>query len=91
VCFDVAPRLVRPIVLTVPAAVAAEASAPTYWVRVSKAGGTSDARPLRPSSSDGVTTAGLLAVQAADYVSGKQGDRAVEAWMSVQVTLRRGP
>ena len=90
VCFDVAPRLVRPIVLTVPAAVAAEASAPTYWVRVSKAGGTSDARPRRPSSSDSMTTAGLLAIQTADYVPGKLGDRAVEAWMSVQVMLRRG-
>jgi len=91
VCFDVAPRVVRPIVVTVPAALAAGASAPTYWVRVSKSGGASDARPRRPSSSDSVTTAGLLAVQAADYVSGKQGERAVEAWMSVQVTLRRGP
>ena len=91
VCFDAAPRVVRPIVVTVPAAHATEASAPTYWVRVSKAGGASDARPRRPSSSDSVTTAGLLAVQAADYVSGRQGDRAVEAWLSVQVTLRRGP
>jgi len=90
-CFDAPPRLLRPVIVTVPAALAKGAAAPTYWVRVSKAGGVSDAQVRRASSSDSVTTAGLAAVQGASYEPATKGGKVVEAWMSVPVVLRRGP
>jgi serine/threonine-protein kinase len=90
-CFDVPPRVQRPVVATVPAVQAKGAQAPTYWVRVSKAGGVSDAQVRRASSNDSVTTAGLLAVQAASYDPATKGGKVVEAWLAVSVVLRRGP
>ena len=90
-CFDVAPRLLHPVVATVPAAQAKSAQAPTYWVRVSKAGGVSDEQVRRSSANDSVNTAGLLAVQAATYEPATKGGSPVEAWLPVAVTLRKGP
>jgi hypothetical protein len=90
-CFDVPPRVLHPVVATVPAAQAKGAPAPTYWVRVSKAGGVSDAQVRRASSNDSVTTAGLLAVQAASYDPATKGGKVVEAWLPVSVTIRKGP
>lgn len=90
-CFDAPPRLVRPVVVAVPAALARSAPAPTYWVRVSKAGGVSDARVRRAAPSDSVTTAGLLAVQSAGYEPATKDGKVVEAWLPVSVTLRKGP
>jgi hypothetical protein len=88
-CFDTPPRVLRPVAVTVSAALAQAASAPTYWVRVSKAGGVSDAQVRRASSSDSVTTAGLEAVQMASYEPATKDRKVVEAWMPVGVTLRR--
>ena len=90
VCFDVPPRAERPTVLTVPAAWFGGATAPTYWVRVSKGGYVSDARTDLASSNDSVTAAGLRALQDARFVPARKGDAGVEAWLSVPVSLRRG-
>jgi serine/threonine-protein kinase len=90
-CFDAPPRLLHPVVATVPAALARGASAPSFWVRVSKAGGVSDTQVRRASSNDSVTTAGLLAVQSASYEPATKGGKVVEAWLPVSVTVRKGP
>jgi TolB-like protein len=89
VCFDVAPRLPRPVTVTVTDSLARAATAPSYWIRVSKSGGYSDGRVRRSSSSDSVDTAGLVALQVAEFVPATKGGKVVEAWMPVSVTLRR--
>jgi TolB-like protein len=89
-CFDAPPRLLHPVVATVPAALAKGASAPSYWVRVSKAGGVSDTQVRRASSNDSVTTAGLLGIQSASYEPATKGGKPVEAWLPVSVTVRKG-
>jgi serine/threonine-protein kinase len=95
ICFDTPPRLSTPVLVTVPDSLARadslvrQASLPSYWVRVSKAGGVSDARVRRASSSDTVTALGLEAVNAADYAPATKDRKPVEAWMPVSVTLKR--
>ena len=88
VCFDTPPRLLAPVSVRAPATDSA-ASAPAYWVRVSKTGLYSDGRVRRPSSSDSVTSAGLEALQVAGYAPARKGGKVVEAWMPVSVAVRR--
>ena len=94
-CFDAPPRLRVPVEVAVPDSLARadslvrQASVPSYWVRVSKAGGVSEARVRRASSSDTVTALGFEAVNAADYAPATKDRKPVEAWMPVSVTLRR--
>jgi len=90
-CFDAPPRLLHPVVATVPAALAKGASAPSFWVRVSKAGGVSDTQVRRASSNDSVTTVGLLGIQGASYEPATKDGKPVEAWLPVSVTVRRAP
>jgi len=90
VCFDAPARPERPTVLTVPAAWFRGATAPSYWVRVSKGGYVSDTRTYLPSSNDSVTAAGLRALQDARFAPARKGDANVEAWLSVPVQLREG-
>ncbi len=90
-CFDAPPRLLHPVVATVPAALAKGASAPSFWVRVSKAGGVSDTQVRRASSTDSVTAAGLLGVQSASYEPATKDGKPVEAWLPVSVTVRKAP
>jgi TonB family protein len=89
ICFDTPPRLDRPLTAEVSDSLARTASAPSYWVRVSKGGGVSDVQVRRASSSEAVNAAALDAVNAASYTPAMKTRKPVEAWMPVSVALKR--
>jgi serine/threonine-protein kinase len=86
-CFDTPPRLLDTLAIPSPGA-RGQATPPSFYVRVSKAGGVTEVRVRTPSSADTVTALARSVVEGARYQPATKGRREVEAWLVTEVGVR---